>query len=572
MKQTYTNSNIMKKLIHLVYPLLPVMLVAIFLGTLGFLLSFGISIWGGYALLSLLPKSLVTSPLAFYGHHFSFYVNLLIACGILRGLFRYGEQFCNHYIAFRILAQLRHHVFHAMRKLAPAKLERENSGQLMSLIMGDIELLEVFYAHTISPIMIALLTSCFLEGYFWTIHPLLALGAMFSQLLLSVFYPMRVAKRNKLIGEHLRKEVSQLNALFLDQLKGLKEVIQYDQGSHFLKKIDKTSRNLLFCQKQLKRQEMTMKTHIDSVLLFLIVGFALLNVTLFTRGQISAGAAFMAIFLYLSSFAPFLALANLGVTLSQTLASGSRILDILEDKPLIEEVTQGQDIDLEKLEVDHLAFSYDGQKLLEDISLVIKSEEKVGIKGPSGCGKSTLLKLLMRFFDADRGKIRLNGLNIKEVNSQSIYRNIDYMTQTTSLFTGSIRDNLLMANPMATDEDLWEALRKASMDERVRSLNHQLDTRVSELADNFSSGEKQRLGLARIFLTKSKLVLLDEPTSNLDSHNEAVILKALKEEMKDRSILLVSHRASTLAICDRIFNMKDGCLEELEKGGAIKNS
>ena len=482
MTKRRSSPKIISQLIGLIAPLKLQMTLAILLGVLGFLLSFGIGILGGYGVLSVLPGEVARGfgDLPLGGHQFSWYIIALIVCAVLRGVLHYIEQFCNHYIAFRILAEIRHKVFSAMRKLAPAKLEGENQGQLISIIMGDIELLEIFYAHTISPVMIASLVTIVLFVFFAKIHILVALLALLAQIVVGVIVPIIASERGKEVSVKIRRNIGNLNGKFLDQLRGIREIIQYDKGDHALNEIDDSTRQIL-----------------------------------------------------------------------------DRLLNLLEEEPVVEEVVDGKDVVFDDVDFKDLTFAYEDRNILTGVNFRIKKGETLGIMGRSGSGKSTLLKLLMRFWDPQEGSISINGINIKDINTQSLYSNIDYMTQTTILFAGSIRDNLRIAKADASDEEIYEALRKASIDEDIRKLEHGLDTRVSDLGDNFSGGERQRIGLARCFLTDSQLLLLDEPTSNLDSYNEAIILKSLVEGSQDKTIVMVSHRESTMGVCDRIIRVKD---------------
>lgn len=548
-----------KKLIKLVTPLTFQMIVAIILGSLGYILSFGIGILGGYALLTIMPDDMKKSfdMLFLGGKDVKWYLMALLICAVLRGIFHYIEQFFNHYIAFRILAELRKQVFAAMRNLAPAKLEGKNQGKLISLIMGDIELLEVFYAHTISPTMIAIVVTVFLMYFYSKIHIIVALVALMAYVVVGVVLPMYASKKGEIVGVNIRENLSLLNGEFLDKLRGIREVIQYNAGEDALDDIYACTKNTLENQTLLKDQVADVQANTDS----LIIVFGLIQAAvcfwLKSNGQISSIGGFLAVFAQISTFGPYIALANLGSTLTQTFACGDRIIDLLEESPVVEKQVNGVNADFEDLRLSGVSFSYDEIEILKNVDLAIKKGETLGIMGKSGSGKSTILKLIMRFWDPKQGSISINGIDIKNINTESLYDNIDYMTQTTVLFSGTIRDNLIIAKKDATDEELFEALRKASIDEYIRGLKDGLDTRVSDLGDNFSGGERQRIGLARCFLTNSKLLLLDEPTSNLDAFNEAVILKALVESVKDRAVILVSHRESTMGVCDRVIKISD---------------
>ena len=519
MTKRRSSPKIISQLIGLIAPLKLQMTLAILLGVLGFLLSFGIGILGGYGVLSVLPGEVARgfADLPLGGHDFSWYVIALIVCAVLRGVLHYIEQFCNHYIAFRILAEIRHKVFSAMRKLAPAKLEGENQGQLISIIMGDIELLEIFYAHTISPVMIASLVTIVLFVFFAKIHILVALLALLAQIVVGVIVPIIASERGKEVSVKIRRNIGNLNGKFLDQLRGIREIIQYDKGDHALNEIDDSTRQILDRQNELKGQIAALQANTDTIIIIFSVLQLLLCARLVSTGTITHAQAFIAVLTQISTFAPYIALANLGGTLTQTFACGDRILNLLEEKPVVEEVVDGKDVVFDDVDFQDLTFAYEDRNILTGVNFRIKKGETLGIMGRSGSGKSTLLKLLMRFWDPQEGSISINGINIKDINTQSLYSNIDYMTQTTILFAGSIRDNLRIAKADASDEEIYEALRKASIDEDIRKLEHGLDTRVSDLGDNFSGGERQRIVLRWCILLLSTQ-WLEIHSCPVDSH------------------------------------------------------
>lgn len=556
--------RMMLEMVGLVAPLKFQMMGAILLGVVGFLLSFGLGIFGGYAVVSLLPipvEGLENIP--FGGHDFAWYIRALIVCAVLRGVLHYLEQFLNHYIAFRILAEIRHKVFSAMRRLAPAKLEGENQGKLISIIMGDIELLEVFYAHTISPILIATLTLVCLFVFFVNINIYVALLALASELVVGLVVPIIASEKSKTVGVKIRRELGLLNGKFLDQLRGIREVIQYDKGNVAIDQLADTTEQILKNQEDLRMQVAGLQSNTDTIIIVFSVLQAILCMSLVSKGILRPSEAFIAVLTQISTFAPFIALANLGVTLTQTFACGDRVLSLIEEEPIVERLVDGKDVEMKNLSAENIGFKYEDVDVLKDVNFDLELGETVGIMGKSGSGKSTILKLIMRFWDPQKGSISINGVNIKDITTDSLYENIDYMTQSTILFAGDIRDNLRVAKLDATDEEIYDALKKASIYDHVAKLEHGLDTRVSDLGDNFSGGERQRIGLARCFLTDSKLLLLDEPTSNLDSHNEDVILKSMMDGMKEKTIVLVSHRESTLGVCDRVYSCKNGELKPL---------
>lgn len=562
-KQRRSAIRIMAELIKLLKPLLFSMFLAITSGTVGFLLAFGLGILGGYALLSAIPglqDGLKYLP--FGGFSTNTYLVAMVVCAILRGLLHYAEQFCNHYIAFKILARIRNKVFYAMRKLAPAKLEGKNQGNLIALIMGDIELLEVFYAHTISPISIAFLITILLFVFMMQFHPLIALLCLFGQVVIGIIIPVIATKKGNRISMSIRNNIGELNGEFLDKLRGLREILGYNQGDKVMSEIDQLTGDILVNQKRLKNQGAAVQAWTDTVMVVISIAQVLLCTYLTINGIIPIQVAFIACLTQLSTYAPYINLATLGNTLTQTFACGERVLSLMEEEPVVSVVTDGIGVTFKELQGEGVTFSYkedeDEVKVLNNLDFNVNKGEILGIMGKSGCGKSTLLKLIMRFWDVDRGKITMSKENLKRINTKDLYSHISYMTQSTVLFTGTIRDNLLVANDKATEEEMYDALKKASLYDYIVSLPKGLDTYVAELGDNFSGGERQRIGLARCFLADRDVMLLDEPTSNLDSQNEAIILRAIDLERKDKTVVLVSHRASTLGVCDRVIPMKDG--------------
>ena len=557
--------NIMYNLIKLLSSLWSKMTIAVSTGVIGFLFSFGISLFGAYAILSVIPATKDTLKNV-VGGSFSTqtYFYAMIFCGFFRAILHYLEQFTNHYIAFHILADIRVKLFKVMRKLAPAKMETKDQGNLISILTADIELLEVFYAHTISPIIIAFFTSIFLFVYFYNLHFIYALYMLFCQIIVGIIIPYIAHKRSSKAGIEIRKKLGSLNDEFLDKLKGIREIIQYSQGLLTKKKIDEITSSLGKNQKDLRNKMAEVQMMADSAIIFLSTIQILLSCYLIKNSILTKEVAILAGVLQIGSFAPYINLAALGNILAQTFASGERVLDLMIEKPIIDSnenvsnnfnyvLKNGVDI----ISINNISFSYNenSRDILKDFSLKIKKGKITGIMGESGCGKSTLLKLIMRFWDITSGEIILDSNNIKDIPLNQLHKKFNYMTQSTNLFIGNIRDNLLVAKPDATDEEIYTALKKASFYEYVISLPNKLDTVVEESGRNFSGGERQRIGLARAFLANREFFLLDEPTSNLDILNEAIILKSLAEEAKDKTVILVSHRESTLSICDEIFKI-----------------
>lgn len=532
--------QIFSRLIKLVFPLTGFMICAILMGVAGFLCAIFIPVLSSMAL--------VNDPL------FSFHtiVILLFVCALLRGILRYAEQACNHYIAFKLLARIRDQVFGALRKLCPAKLEVKDKGSLISLITSDIELLEVFYAHTISPICIAFATSlvCIIIqiqfDWIYGIYSLLA------YVLVGIVLPIYISKQSRQIGVEYRKEAGNLNSYVLESMRGLKESMQYvDTDSRLLGLNERTS-ILATREKKLKHFQAKTVSLTNLCVVLLSLGLCLIHVSM----NSSMGSTIVSSVLQISSFGPVIALANLGSTLSQTIGAGQRVISLLDETPMVEEVVNGNEAKFNKLDISNVDFAYDEEQILKNMKLSIRENEVIGIQGKSGSGKSTLLKLLMRFWDVSKGEILVDGIDIKCLNTSNLRKNEGYVTQETILFHDTIENNLRVAKQDATMEEVQEACKKANIHEYIQSLPNGYKTLVEELGSSLSGGERQRIGLARMFLHDAKLVLLDEPTSNLDSLNEGAILKSIYEERKDKTIVFVSHRESTLAHCDRVIHME----------------
>ena len=552
--------NIMFNLIKLLDSLWKVMSIAVSTGVIGFIFSFCITLFGAYAFLSIIPATKDNLKFVFGGGYSTqTYFYAMMFCGFFRAILHYLEQFANHYIAFHLLAEIRVKLFKVMRRLAPAKMENKNQGNLISMLTADIELLEVFYAHTISPVIIAIFTSVFLFIYFFKLNFVYALYMLFAQLVIGVIVPYIAHKRSAKAGIEARQKLGNLNDEFLDKLKGIREVIQYLNGKNTLKKIDKITLSLGKNQKDLRNKSAEVQMMVDSAIIILSTAQLLLSCILVANDIVNVEATILAGVLQVGSFAPYINIAALGNILAQTFACGERVLDLLAETPAVDENEISVDNKTydDDIVINNISYSYPNidKNILKDFSLKIKKGQPTGIMGQSGCGKSTLLKLIMRFWNVKSGEIAIDNKNIKSVPLKNFQQKFSYMTQSTSLFIGNIRDNLLVAKIDATDEEIYTALKKASFYDYVMSLPDKLDSIVEEGGKNFSGGERQRIGLARVFLANREFFMLDEPTSNLDILNEAIILKSLADEAKDKTVILVSHRESTLSICDEVFKL-----------------
>ena len=534
--------QVMKKLIGLVRPLSGYMILAVTMGLVGHLCATFITVFGGFAIVAVL-KGAATA--AIFG--------TVAVFALVRGGLRYAEQACNHFIAFKLLALIRDKVFGALRRLCPAKLEGKDKGDLISVITSDIELLEVFYAHTISPICIAFLFTVVMVCFIGSYHPALGLLALAAYGTVGILIPLLTAKLSGDSAMRFRTKSGKLSAYVLDSLRGLPETIQYGQGQARMDAMNAQTDAIAKEGEQMKRTEGRNTAVTGTVILMFDLAMLVASAALLDfEGCLITTLAMM------SSFGPVTALAALGATLQSTLAAGNRVLDILEEHPVAEDITGKEPISFHGAAANHVTFAYDNETILNDFSIDIPEGKVTGIIGRSGSGKSTLLKLLMRFWKVQEGTVAVSGRSVEEINTENLRQMESFVTQQTHLFHDSIRNNLRVAKQNATDEELIAACKKASVHDFIMGLPKGYDTEVGELGDTLSGGERQRLGLARAFLHDAPFLLLDEPTSNLDSLNEAVILKALHEGCREKTVVLVSHRKSTMGIADKVYSVEQG--------------
>lgn len=542
---------IMWQLFKLVTPLAHIMSFTIVMGVLGFLAAIFIMVLGAMGLMSLLDFPI----------HLSLpqILTALIVLAIARGILRYLEQMSGHYIAFKLLALLRDKVFTALRKLAFVKLQDKQAGQLLSLVTNDIELLEVFYAHTIAPIAIAFLTSSILLVLFGHISLWLMFVALFAYLTIGVLLPIFTTKLAREEGRKYRELVGEMNDYFLDSVRGMKEIQLFNHEKIRLAQIHLRSQAIDQAFLRIKQQEGQIRVYTEWAVSIFNILILFTGLVLYAYHQITFAGLLIAVILLMSSYGPVIALSNLSNNLLQTLASGERVLALLEEEPTLKDVENGDNLtDIEQIEVKNVSFAYSNEQILSHLTLSLKKGQILGIYGRSGSGKSTLLKLLMRFYDPQAGHIELNGQDLRQINTQSLRNNMAYITQQTYIFNESIYENIRMARREASDEEVIAASKKAAIHEFIMSLPQGYDTKVAELGSSLSDGEKQRIGIARAFLHNAPIILLDEPTSNLDSLNESIVLQSLLKVKSDKLIILVSHRASTMAICDQVVKIENG--------------
>ena len=563
--------QIMGSLIGLVKPLLHIMLAAIILGTLGYLCAIFLTILAGQVIVHglLTGAAGMTVPVDNMWLVFTpvkTIITVMIVIAVLRGILHYMEQYCNHFIAFKLLAIIRHKVFAALRKLCPAKLEGRDKGNLISIITTDIELLEVFYAHTISPIAIATLTSIIMVIFIGRYHWLAGLLALAAYLIVGVAIPMWNGKRGSQKGMEFRTNFGELNSFVLDSLRGLDETIQYGQGEKRKEQMSERSKNLAGMQESLSKMEGSQRSFTNMVILLASFGMLALTIWLYAKGEMGFEGILTCTIAMMGSFGPVVALSSLSNNLNQTLASGERVLSLLEETPLVEEIpgdvetsgAESKEHGFTGAEAENVTFAYGEEVILDNYSLKLQPGKITGIHGASGSGKSTLLKLLMRFWDVQDGSVSVDGTDVRKIPTKHLRDMESYVTQETHLFHDSIANNIEIAKPGASREVIMEAAKKASIHDFIMTLPKEYDTEVGELGDTLSGGEKQRIGIARAFLHECPLILLDEPTSNLDSLNEGIILKSLKESARKKTVVLVSHRVSTMNVADVVYEMENG--------------
>lgn len=555
MKKRRFGLKIMSSLILMLGSLSYLILLAVINGSLGYLMSMGVTVFASLGIAKYLGEAIPMS--------YTLIIILTISCGVLRGLLRYLEQYSNHYIAFKLLAKLRDKIFKSLRVLAPAKMLDKNKGSLISMLTSDVETLEVFYAHTISPICIALVVETFVFLYVGFVSSFyLSLLALTGYIIIGIIIPFVSSALLKNKGVEYRESFSSFNSYYLDSIKGINEIVINNATNRRRTEVNKKSDKLLLKTKAIKRRSGITEALTNGFVSIMMILCLILSLYLYYKDILTIGKVIMSLVCIFSSFGPVIALGVLPTNLNQTFASGDRVLDLMEEKPQVKEIKDKNDFIFENLKVENLSFKYNEDEVLNNINLEVKKGEIVAIIGKSGCGKSTLLNLLMRFYEVNNGLIKYNDININEINTKSLYENVTLISQSTYLFDDTIKENLKVANPNATDSEIIEACKKASVHDFIETLPDKYDSKVGLLGDNLSAGERQRIGLARAFLRKSKLILLDEPTSNVDSMNEGIILKSLKEYKNDAAIILVSHRQSTTKIADIVYKIDNGIMRK----------
>lgn len=534
------NLSIIKNMLKLVKPLKFPMFCAIFCGTVGHLLAISIPVLAVVAVLSALGMVEIPVEQIF---------TLLLINSLLRGVFAYLEQQRNHFIAFTILAIIRDQVFTALRRLCPAKLDGKNRGNLISIITADIELLEVFYAHTISPVVIATLIALIMTGIFAQFQLIFAVIALVAYVTVGCLLPCWMSRKKSQVYLSFREKSGELSSYYLDSIRGMDEILQYNQG-------EKRLSSLLGKSKELDQDSLTISRHegkvngvADSFVLF-FGGLMLVVSSTYSQNLLDV---LLPTVLMMSSFGPFLSLSKLSVGLSRTLAAAKRVEELLQEEPEVTDVVDGKTPDFHGLNIQDLSFSYEDTQILEQLNMTIEDKQITGIYGKSGCGKSTLLKLIMGFWQSQG--ISLGDTPLEEVDTKHLRSLESYMTQDSDMFRGTIMENIKIAKLDATQEEVETAAKAASLHDFILTLPQGYDSKIGELGSKISGGERQRIGLARAFLHQAPLLLLDEPTSNLDSLNESAILRAIQAQ--EKAVILISHRQSTQGICQVSYHLEE---------------
>lgn len=549
--QSRSNARVIWRMLGLVRPLSGFMVISVLCGVAGFCCATFLPVLAVWEACSIVLRQEPSLSLGVC-------LGTLALMALLRGILRYAEQICNHYIAFKLLAHIRSEVFASLRRLAPARLSGVDRGSLISTLTSDIELLEVFFAHTISPVCIAALMLVVMVAFTGSFAWQLGLVMLVAQLVVGAVVPIMVFRVSGNGGRVVRDRAAGLSTFVLDGLRGLTEVLQFDVGASRLRTLDERSRRLAGAQRAVSAVGSTGSAVADAAIAAFSLAELLVGVNLHMAGVVDASAVAISAAAMLGSFGPAVALASLGSTLQGTLAAAHRVIDVLEEEPVVEEVSEGDTISFGGAAAKNASFSYGRKRILDNVTVEIPKGSIVGIVGKSGSGKSTLCRLMMRFWDVDRGQISISDQRIDTIRTDNLRDMEALVEQDTYLFHQSIRDNLLIAKPHAIQSELDAACRAASVYDFIMGLPEGYDTEVGELGNTLSGGERQRLGLARAFLHDAPLLILDEPTSNLDSLNEGIILCSLDRQRRKRTVLLVSHRASTMAVADRVYSMDNG--------------
>lgn len=543
-----------RQLVSILKPLRPLMLLTITLGSLGYLAITAISFVGGMGVLQI-------AGLREYGS-LNILVFVILASGVLRAVFRLSEQYCTHYIAFRLLAIIREKVFKRLRLLTENQLKEIRKGELMNIVTKDVELLEVFYAHTIAPVFIWVATMIIYGAVLFSLHPVFALIGAVSYWMIGYLIPLAVYRFGQKTAEAYRTKYGMLSSFLMDSLKGIKEIIIFGKKDHTLNSIDTYSDELNNTTKNLKRHEGLLKALTDTMIYTAVFAQLLTSVYLIMKGEADIGAVLLGLLVLFSSFGPSLALSQLSASLVHTSASAKRVLRLLNQEP---DIVYSGSKELEKVETirfDKVKFGYEnGRELYSNVNLAFHKGEITAIRGENGAGKSTLISLLLQNLTPLEGSILINEEPASSYSHESVRENIGIVTASTIVFTDTLRNNLTLYHNRYTDEQIKQACFKAGLSEYLESLPEGLDTFMEEYAGNMSSGQLQRLALARMFLKDATIFILDEPTSNLDALNEKSVLGTIKRQSADKIVILISHNEDVLELADKVYKIENKAIQ-----------
>lgn len=535
------NTQVINWLLSFVKPLSLKMSGAVLLGIISNLSVIGITFLGLKEMFAILSGDTTSVMKTFW---------LLILCGVIRGVARYMEQYLNHDIAFSLLANVRSSIFKVLRKLGPAKLSGKNSGDMITAITTDVEALEVFFAHTISPVFIAIGTSLVLVSYLLTNHLYLGLILLLGHLFVGVFVPVISYKQHEKTGSVYQETFVSLNQQVIENVDSIRDINQFSLEEEKLASLHEAGKKL----NQEYQNKLKQSSKIQILSEFGVIGTTILMILVGTQLDLSVSQQVTTSIITLSSFGSVLALSGLGNALLSTFASGKRLFALVNEEPNIvfNSNKQQNENEFNDLVIENLSFSYDEKQILDNLNINLEKGVTLGIGGESGKGKSTLLKLLMRYFDPNQGRILFDKTNLKDYSETELHSLESVMEQKTFIFADTIKNNLSLKNEKISQEDIEKAAEAASLSEWIESLPDKYETKIGSQNRGVSDGEKQRIGLARVFLHDAPLLLLDEPTSSLDYLNEQKILHTIKHISEGKTTIVVSHRESTLNIADKV--------------------
>ena len=541
--------RLVARLINFMKKLLPVILLAVFFAVFGFLITVYI------------PAKIISLGFdAVNGQKIKIIsLIILVVLAISRGLFRYGEHYFGHYVAFKVLADFRREIFSKLRRLAPSKLDSQDSGALLKLIGEDVEALEVFFAHTLAPITTGTIVSIILIIYYLQYNILLALIAIIVYFTLAVIIPNIFSSKLKPHLEIQQKYRKSYTSYFLESLRGMKDLLQLGVEKERFKNLSKESRIVNKKERNVAKLNFLQFSYSFLTIGFGVLAFAFAEFILVNKNIISIKDAVITLVVFSSSFAPFLELSRLPLGLGRALQAAKQTFSLLDENEPVGNDGSKEIEKINEIKFENVDFSYPNRDkmIFENLNLHFEDEKIVGLVGESGSGKSTLMKMVMKWYMAKSGKISLNKQDILEIDSRKLQEKIAYIPQFPQIFSQTIRENLVLGNDKITDEEILEIAEKCRLKDVILSTENGLDTKINSEKIIFSSGEMQRLELMRALLKRADVYIFDEPTSNLDTLNESIILNLIKENCKGM-VFLISHRMSTVSFSDVVYRVENG--------------